>query len=80
MLRKREMVISTLHSLQNVSRSRTITLDGNTKNADTAEPELSSDFLQFLSVTENTGLYRAQVAVEGGTPQRGNQAKTTTKN
>ena len=79
MLRKREMAKPTLHSLQNGSSCRTISLDGNTKNADTAEPELSSDFLQFLSVTENTGLYRAQVAVEGGTPQLGNHAKTTTE-
>ena len=71
------MAIPTLHSLQNDSRSRIITLDGNTKNADTAEYELSSDFLQFLTVTENTGLYRAQVAVEGGAPQRGNHANRT---
>ena len=74
MLRKREMAKPTLHSLQNGSRSRTITLDGNTKNLDTAEPELSSDFLQFSTVTKNTGLYRAQVAVEGGAPQRSNHA------
>ena len=42
----------------------------------TSEAELSSDFLQFLTVRENTGLYRAQVAVEGGTCTNEHDGKT----
>ena len=74
---------STSHSLQKVSKSHTlIDLDpqgGNSKTADTSEIELSSDFLQYLSVRENTGLYRAQVAVDGGASARKDNTKITTE-
>ena len=58
------------HTLQKVAKGHTmIDLDpqrGNIKTAETRKSELSPDFLQYLTVRENTGIYRAQVAMNDG--------------
>ena len=70
------------HTLQKISKSHTLIdldpPDGNTKNVDTTEKELSSDFLQYLTVRENTGLYRSQVSrIDGACVEElGEGAKT----